>query len=138
MSENTDELLKGFASNNATSDAVIKEIETTLDCSLPEGYRIFLKTQNGGEGFIRHHYLILWRAEEIVEFNRGYEVEKYAPGLLLFGSNGGGEAFAFNCGDASMAIVMVPFIGMRLKDAQVIASTFSGFLKRLHTDEDLI
>lgn len=67
----------------------------------------FLRRHNGGEGFIGSNYLILWKAEEILPFNRDYEVERMAPDLLAFGSNGGGEAFAFDKREQSWPIVMV-------------------------------
>ena len=57
---------------------------------------------------------------------------KYAPGLVFFGSNGGGEAFAFDARvGEGMKIRMVPFVGMSLQDAKFIADTFQGFLFRL-------
>jgi hypothetical protein len=39
---------------------------------------------------------MIWKIGELLRFNREYEVQVYAPGLLLFGSSGGGEAFAFS------------------------------------------
>jgi len=94
-------------------------------------YRRFMSEQDGGEGFVGGRYLILWRTSELVTFNREYEAWKYAPGLLLFGSNGGGEAFAFDTRDNSMKVVMVPFIGMSLNDAKTVADSFDNFLSNL-------
>jgi cell wall assembly regulator SMI1 len=70
----------------------------------------------------------LWRVEELRAFNNEYEVEKYAPGLLFFGSDGGGEGFAFDLRTPQLTIVQVPFIGMSLTDAIPVASNFQEFL----------
>ena len=63
--------------------------------------------------------------------NKSYQVEEYAFGLFLFGSNGGGEAFAFNTSQAGMPIVSVPFVGMELDLAEPMGATFGQFLTNL-------
>lgn len=126
-----DPRLADFTSNPPADGNHLAEAETHFGCSLPIQYRRFLSDQDGGEGFVGGQYLILWRASELMEFNREYEAEKYAPGFLLFGSNGGGEAFAFDTRNNSMRIVMVPFVGMSLKDAAPVADSFENFLSKL-------
>ena len=63
--------------------------------------------------------------------NKAYEVAEYAPGLLLFGSDGGGEAFAFDTRSATKPIVSVPFVGMELTVTRRLASNFTEFLEEL-------
>ncbi len=74
---------------------------------------------------------MLWRAEELVEMNKSYHVNEYAPGLLLFGSDGGGEAFGFDTRTDAKPIVSVPFVGMALNEARPVASNFNEFLEAL-------
>lgn len=121
----------GWVLNAPAPDTLIKDVESFLGHLLPSDYRCFLRENNGGEGFISDSYLILWRAEELVDFNRDYEVEKYAPGLFLFGSNGGGEGYGFDLRGPEMVVVMVPFVGMSLRYARGIASSFHEFLRQL-------
>jgi hypothetical protein len=85
---------------------------------LPEDYAKFLQGVDGGEGFVGNTYLILWRAEELLAMNRAYQVAEYAPGLFLFGSDRGGEAFGFDTRSDTKPIVSVPFAGMKLKVAR--------------------
>lgn len=92
-----------------------------------------MRFTDGGEGFIRpNSYAMLWKIKELLQFNREYAVLEYAPGLLLFGSNGGGKAFAFDLrAEGRSPVVSVPFIGMDLRDALPLAETFDGFLEHL-------
>jgi hypothetical protein len=130
MPNSINALLEKFDVNAPSASEVMYAAEKHFGCTMPLQYKSFMSIYDGGEGFIGKQYLILWRTAELIDFNRDYEVAKYAPGLVLFGSNGGGEAFAFDTGE-KMKIRMVPFIGMSLQDAKLIADTFDGFLIRL-------
>ena len=89
-------LLDNFNCNPPVNDPTIDAFEHNSGLRLPTDYVDFLKIANGGEGFIGEgSYLILWKLENIEKFNIAYEVHEYAPGLILVGSDGGGEAFAF-------------------------------------------
>ena len=60
--------------------------------------------------------------------NGACEAEDRAPGLFIFGSNGGGEAYAFDTRTPEIPIVSVPFVGMERRLARFIAATFERFL----------
>jgi hypothetical protein len=128
-----DDLLTRFRGNTAASPESLGLVETGLGMSLPSDYRRFMERMNGGEGFIGKQYLILWRIEELLSFNRDYQVPEYAPGLFLFASSGGGEAFAFDLRREDLPVVQVPFIGLDSLDAKKVASSFSDLLRRMHT-----
>src|SRR6476660_710799 len=81
---------------------IVASLAAVLRVSLPRDYLAFLRQHNDGEGFIVDNYIIFWKAEEPADFNREYEVEKYAPGILLFGSDGGGEGYGFDTRSAAM------------------------------------
>lgn len=124
-------MLERFDLHDPADPASLITAERHLGHVLPEQYRAFIIAHDGGEGFIGEQYLILWRARELAELNDAYEVARYAPGLLLFGSNGGGEAFAFDVRNQLMKVVMVPFIGMSLADAIPVADSFDGLLSAM-------
>lgn len=107
---------------------VVANLSKTVGVALPRDYLHFLESHDGGEGFVGDNYLILWRAEDLAPFNVEYEVEQYAPGVLLFGSNGGGEAYGFDTRQDPMTVVRIPFIGMDLKYATPVADSFDSFL----------
>ncbi len=98
---------------------------------MPSDYLTFIRDHDGEEGFIGENYLVFWRVGELVTFNREYEVEKYASGLLLFASNGGGEGYGFDTRKGTLPIVRVPFIGMELRYALPIAASFADLLNQL-------
>ncbi len=126
-----EKLLARFNGNPPANASSIRQVETDARLRLPEDYAQFLQQWDGGEGFIGNAYLILWRAEELIELNKAYQVTDYAPGLFLFGSDGGGEAFAFDTRSEAKPIVSVPFVGIELSAVRSVASNFVAFLEEL-------
>jgi len=131
MSIPLDEILADFSGETPGSEQLVGGAEKDIGKPLPADHRAFLLRHNGGEGFIGKHYLILWKAEELAQFNREYEVHEYAPGLIAFGSTGGGEGFAFDTRETPYPVVQVPFIGMSLNDAVRVADSFQKLLERM-------
>lgn len=132
---NVSEVLSEWKLNPGASLSAVQEVASGLCLSLPHDYRDFLGKYNGGEGFIKDNYLILWRAEEIVLFNQEYEVHEYAPGIILFGSDGGGEGYGFDTREPSFPIVKIPFVGMDLSEAIPVARTFTDLFEALAESE---
>jgi hypothetical protein len=126
--------LAEFHTPNPGSALAVLEAEAALGLDLPEDYRSFLCTYDGGEGFVGEHYLVLWAAAELKPYNTDYGFPEFAPALIGFGGDGGGEAFAFDTRARPYPIVIVPLIGMSEKDAIPVADSFSGLLKRMQTD----
>lgn len=125
-----DELFQGWSLNVGASEDDLRDAITSIGRTLPVDYVQFLREHDGGEGFVGVDYLIIWRVKDLVRFNREYEVEKYAPGLLLFGSDGGGLAYGFDTRDPAMPVISVSFIGMGLDGVEIISRTFSDFLNK--------
>ncbi|WP_267127530.1 SMI1/KNR4 family protein [Xanthomonas sacchari] len=114
---------------NPPADArALEELASNLDFDIPSDYLDFLRSHDGGEGFVGNRYVILWRCRELLEFNREYEVEKYAPGVFLFGSDGGGEGYGFDKDSPELPVISVPFIGMNRKHIKFISRKFSDFV----------
>ncbi len=125
------DVLKDGQLNEGASSEAIQAVVAALGQSLPSDYLQFIGEHDGGEGFIGDSYLILWRSGELATFNREYEVEQYAPGIVLFGSDGGGEGYGFDTREATMPIVRIPFIGMDLRYATRVAENFNDLLFQL-------
>jgi len=121
-----------FRGNVPADSRDIDMAEQESGVRLPNEYVAFLKLRNGGEGFIgKDSYAIFWKVGDLRSMNSAYEVEAYAPGLLIVGSDGGGEAYAIDYADPALPIVAVPFVGMDRGLVRKIGSNFDEFLNAL-------
>lgn len=74
----------------------VSQFQATIGFTLPKDYIEFVLHANGGSGPVgEYSHLVLWRVEDILPWNEGYSVSELAPGLVLFGSDGGDTAYAF-------------------------------------------
>ncbi len=94
----------------------------------PPDYRAFLAQNGGGEGFIGidQGYASLASPAELIEMHDGYKVGTFYEGLVLTGSNGGGEAFGID--PVSGRFVSTPFIGDEPDTRIDAGSTIAEFL----------
>lgn len=97
-----------------------------IDFKLPEGFLNFFKEANGAEISTDERYVVLWALTEMVQLNKEYNVEEYAPDFFIIGSDGGDTAFAIekSTGD----IYEMPFIGMSKEEAVFKNKTFTEFI----------
>lgn len=117
--------------NPGASAAALAELRRYVR-NLPAEYLSFLARSNGAEGPIgQANYLVLWPAEVIREYNKGYGADEFAPGLLLFGSDGGNSGYGFDCRVEPSLIFEVPLVGLDWSDAVAVAPDFRAFLQHL-------
>jgi hypothetical protein len=65
------------------------------------------------------------------------KMREFVPGIVIVGSDGGGELFAFDCRSAEAPIVMVPAIGVGWDDLILQARRFTEFMEQRAAGEDL-
>ena len=123
-------LSKGDLCLPASMDKLV-EVQKSLGINFPEQYANFILLSNGYEGLIGNSYVAIWKIEDLAGLNDGYAVKEFAPHLILFGSDGGGEAYAFDT-LKDMQIVNAPFIGLGSEDERVIANLFDEFIEKLY------
>jgi SMI1/KNR4 family protein SUKH-1 len=102
-----------------------------MSVALPDDYREYLESDQAvAEGFTEGFpgYFMLWSREEIETANTELEVGSLAPGFLGFGTNGGGEMLAF---DSNGAVYCLPMIGMEVRYAKKVASSWTEFRSRI-------
>lgn len=124
-------IIKNLRCKVGASEKLIKKSMSELGIDFPRDYIAFLKLANGAKGSIGDSYISLWSMQDLANNNKGYEVEQYAPGFLLFGSDGGGNAYAFNTLEDPMTVYRLPFIGMSKDTAEYISDSFTRFLADL-------
>jgi hypothetical protein len=100
----------------------IEFAELYFRVDFPKEFRAHLQSING----VQSQSLVLWGLDEMVQLNVAYHVEYFAPDLILIGSDGAEDAFAFE--RSTMHIVRVPFIGMGYIAGEKIADSFADFL----------
>lgn len=115
------------------NDAQLKILTESLPMSLPPDFISFLKFSNGAVGMLGDNYLEICQAEDIISLNEDYSVRMYAPGLILFGTDGGGEGYGFDYRGVDPIVVDIPFVGMNWNEARKKGSNFMEFLLYLNT-----
>jgi hypothetical protein len=103
---------------------------------LPPEYRALIDSLGAGEGFIATRFLRLYPLDELAAANRAYDVLTYLPQHLLFGSDGGGQAFLFELSDGPVRVVEVPFIPLDPAYATATYEDFVAFMEAIATIPD--
>lgn len=119
---------------------ILRQLARSAPVPLPEGYLQQLGVSNGGEGDLGAEpgWIAFWAAEDVISFNNSYDIASLLPGFFGFGSDGGGELFAFDTRNGQpYPIVAVPFIPMDTSLAIPVSSSFAHLQKLIGqcTDE---
>jgi len=133
MEKKIDELLVQLTKKSGANEALIASIEEQLGIRFPPDYRELIQRHNGAEGPIgRSSYLQLWPIEDIPVLNKIARVSEFAPGLILFGSNGGSTSYAFDIrAPRDIRFVQVPDIPLSMEEAEELGQSLRQFLERL-------
>ena len=126
-------LIEGFEKNPAIEVEKIQQVVRAINLDLPSEYLEIFLLMNGGEGFIGENYCRFYAIEDLLPFNEAFSVKEFAPELFIFGSNGGGEAFAFHTRSNPFSIVEIPFIPMDMKLVKLLGNTMSEFFYHFST-----
>jgi hypothetical protein len=121
--------MKKIEKNSPAEKENIERFLKAIDFTFPPSLIDFFKQSNGAKIYGTESFVVLWPITELVKINQDYQVEDNAPEFFLFGTDGGGEAYAIE--KATGAIFMLPFIVMSKDDAIFMNETFSGFLEQL-------
>ena len=120
-----------FQKKALESKIEIKSIENHFGRKLPKDYIFFLEKYSGFEGFINVEFVKIWAAEELVETNKGYEIQTYMPNTIGIGSNGSGEIIAIEFDEAEGYGIFLTPIDLDSEYNIDIGKDFTEFLYRL-------
>jgi SMI1 / KNR4 family (SUKH-1) len=124
-------LLAQMQKNPGASEINFRDLVEKSWVALPEWYLDLLRLSNGAEGPVGSSYLGLWPAEEVINNNDECGAREFFPGMLLFGSDMGGTAYAFDGRDGKSSIVEIPFISNFPEDVIKRGDTLEVFLQFL-------
>jgi hypothetical protein len=110
----------------------IRAAEAELGRTLPADYVYFLLRANGYEGTAHpNHYLTLNGVEELIEHHRCMESERWRPGVVCFGGNGGMAGYFFDFLTPGPTVLDIDFISNWHKEAHWAGDSFTDFLDRI-------
>lgn len=121
--------MKNIDKNAAPSSEEIEIFLKQVDFILPEGFIFFFKEANGADISTDENYILLWALTDMMQLNKDYNVQEYAPEFFIFGSDGGDTAFAIEkiTGD----IYEMPFIGMSKEESIFKNKSFTEFIENI-------
>jgi len=117
-------------------EALISDFVAEVGKIPHQDYLDFIRRHAGCDGPVgKNGYIRIWPLENVLLRTEQADVDQFAPGLLLFAGDGGGEAYAFDRQTAGWPIVTVPLVGLSRKEMKPVAATFSEFIRKLANDE---
>lgn len=127
MTSEIAEIIKSCTWRPALPSAIMDAILKRAPSRLPDDYLALMTSANGFTGQVGRNYVDFWPLENVDVFGR----RATNAGLLFFGSDGGGEGFAFDTSTRGLPIVWTPFIGSEPANIVRVADTVTAFLRRL-------
>jgi len=138
MGSENDQILTEFLAHMnrepGASEQEIAKLGIGFRVFLPEDYKSILRFANGAAGRIGPEELLIYSIDEVLDANLRFD--KFREGLVIFGSDGGGEAYVFDPSDA-WSIGMMPWIPAGRKELVPLARSVHGFFLVLQNNERL-
>jgi hypothetical protein len=123
-----------LAKKPGSTRASIDQAMAVLGVTPPDDYVEFLLESNGAEGFMQSgRYLMVDSVDQLVPCNEPYGLGTSGPGLVAFGSDGGGMLYAFDIRKSPVTIVEVDSACMELGPVTPCGHTLVDFLEYLDT-----
>jgi hypothetical protein len=98
---------------------------------IPQDYLDLLAGANGLEGTIGSGYVALTACEAIWKDNDDLGVSEYAPGFVVFGSDGAGELFAFDARAIPWSYGRLPLVGLSAESFVSMGESLDEFFQRV-------
>ncbi|MER8885693.1 SMI1/KNR4 family protein [Mesorhizobium sp. M0904] len=107
---------------DGASDEAIEKLRDVGPLVLPESYVALLSFSNGGEGPlpVQPLWLALHAAEEVIEIEQQGTFKEFFPGFFVIGSNGGGEAIAFDL----RTVGLYPLVAFDMTNIDLVESVW--------------
>ena len=104
--------------------------------TFPLDYRAFITASGRLNRVFGGSYLMLYGINELVSVNRGFDLSASHPGLVFFGSDGGGEGVGFDFRSDPPRIVLVNWISDGWEEAIHQADTFTEFMTQRNSGQE--
>jgi cell wall assembly regulator SMI1 len=130
----TERLLTALATDDSqgASEEELDAAATALGIELPQDYRAVMRRINGGEGDFGESWIVLQSLEAAIERNVAFKEAGFPP-FIFFGSDGGGEGYAWDMRpERHSRYVVVPFIVPEDEAVIPCGDTLEEFLSVVH------
>lgn len=129
------EFFKKMDLNPPTTRQIIDYVQAQLSFKLPDDYIEFMLHANGAEGRFGNSYMQIWCVENIIPWTKECEINLYIPGILVFGSSGGGMDYAFDYRKNDIKIIEIPDDSIHIEESCIYGNNFCSFLQYIYDHE---
>jgi cell wall assembly regulator SMI1 len=130
----TERLLAAIAADDSlgATEQELDAAAAALGIDLPADYRAVMGRINGGECDFGESWIVLQSLDAVIERNATFKEAGFPP-LIFFGSDGGGEGYAWDLRpNRQSRYVVVPFIVPDDEAVIPCGDTLEEFLSVLH------
>ena len=120
--------------NPPAAEDDIAALVSSCPVPLPSEYLTLLQLSDGGDALLSGYptYVRIWSARTAIEYNRDYEVQRWLPGFIGFGDNGGPDMVGFDTRSGQpYRVCAIPFAPMEWEAAMGDVSDFTAFIRQL-------
>ena len=121
--------LSGFIAKAPATAEAISRLKAGVPYPLPDDYVDLLRSVGDGEGFVGEQFVRFYSVDEVLLVRHVLGEVNLAGDLVIVGSNGAGEALAYDYRESAPRLVMVGFIPLDYKFIKVLAGTLSEYLQ---------
>ncbi len=106
------------------SSTEIGNEENLLNVRFPSGYLEIIKYGDELEGKIGETYFSFWPVTQLSKLNKEFKVDYYlSENIIVFATNGGGKAFAFDYRSTPPKIVLTSLGDLDIKELKLISKS---------------
>jgi SMI1 / KNR4 family (SUKH-1) len=120
--------------NPAATEESVADMIASFAVPLPPEYLALLRLCDGGDAHLSGYpsYVRIWPARTVIEYNQDYQVERWLPGFIGFGDNGGTDMLGFDTRKGPpYRVCAIPFAPMEWEAAMGEMADFSAFIRNL-------
>jgi SMI1/KNR4 family protein SUKH-1 len=110
-------------------------VEAALGRKVPDDCRAAVAASAGLEGSMPDAYVALWPLSDVIDANVAdtYEMAGAFPGLLLIGTNGGGELVAIDLNQPGEPVVVLNMISSSWDEVSDQGASLADWVEHLRT-----
>lgn len=129
---NLNEQYELVSSEPASSEEEIQQLIEFSKIKVPEEYLTILRQQTEHTILVKNckyeRYLYINSATACLDMNQSHEIQKWIPGSLGFGDDGGGTVLFYATGSNGFGVYAVGFGNLDIEDAIYLSESLESLL----------